>query len=114
MITEATRENFRDLVADGVTLVDVWGPQCQPCLALRPHVEEMAEARADAMQVIALEAPTARRLCMELKVMGLPTFLLFKDGDEVDRLTGNSISESQLDEWVDAQMASLPDGAGRG
>lgn len=114
MITEANRENFRELVAEGVTLVDVWGPSCQPCLALRPHVEAMAEARAGTMDIIALEAPNARRLCMELKVMGLPAFLLFKDGEEVDRLSGGDITSERLDEWVDGQLTSLSDGAGRG
>lgn len=114
MITEATKDDFRDLVAGGVTLVDVWGPLCQPCLALRPHVESMAEARAADLRVVALEAPKARRLLMEMKVMGLPTFLLFSDGEEVGRLTGNDITAQRLDTWVDQTTAALADVKGRG
>ena len=36
-----------------------------------------------------VEAPKSRRLCLNLRVMGLPTFLLYKNGQEVTRLTGN-------------------------
>src|SRR4028118_1749383 len=59
-VSEATRENFDELVASGTTLVDVWGPDCRPCLALKPHVEKLAEARDD-VKVVMLEAPEARR-----------------------------------------------------
>ena len=99
-LTEATRENFRELVAEGTVLVDVWGPECQPCLALLPHVEQL-DADRDDLRVVALEAPKARRLCMELRVMGLPAFLLFRDGQEVARLAGNDITPASLAAWVD-------------
>ena len=88
LVSEATRDNFTELVSEGTVLVDVWGPDCQPCLALNPHVEELAEAHADKMKFVKLEAPKARRLCMSMGLMGLPVFLVFKDGEEVDRIGG--------------------------
>jgi len=87
-IGEATRDNFLELVAEGTVLVDVWGPDCQPCLALNPHVEQLAEEHAGQLKVVKLEAPKARRLCMSMGLMGLPVFLIFKDGEEVDRIGG--------------------------
>jgi thioredoxin 1 len=101
LVSEATKETFRDLVADGQVLVDVWGPDCQPCLALMPHVVELAEASGGSLRVVKLEAPKARRLCMELKVMGLPAFLLFRDGAEVARINGPQVSAAALDKWLD-------------
>jgi thioredoxin 1 len=103
-VTEATKETFRDLVASGSVLVDVWGPDCRPCLALMPDVERQAAERAE-LDVVKVEAPKARRLCMELRVMGLPALLLFRDGEEVDRLTGESITASSLDAWLDENLA---------
>ena len=111
-MVEATKEDFRDLVADGVTLVDVWGPSCAPCFALMPDVERLAEERASEMKVIKLEAPKARRLCMELKVLGLPAFLLFKEGEEVSRLDGADVTAAALRSWVDESLDQLK--AGRG
>jgi thioredoxin-like negative regulator of GroEL len=100
-VIEATRENFRDLVANGLTLVDIWGPDCQPCLALAPHVEALAARHADDLRVVKLEAPKARRLCMEMGVMGLPAFLLFRDGEEVARLSDPNLSADRLTEWLE-------------
>jgi len=100
IVTEATKETFRDLVAEGQVLVDVWGPDCQPCLRLMPHVEQMAEGSGGELRVVKVEAPKARRLCMELKVMGLPAFLLFNDGAEVARINGPQVSADALDTWL--------------
>lgn len=105
-VAEATRENFRELVSDGVVLVDMWGTSCQTCLALRPTVDKLAEERDD-LKVIALEAPKARRLCIELKVMSLPAFLLYKDGEEVSRLASPDLTDDALTEWVDRSLDKL-------
>ena len=106
-LTEATRENFDELVADGTTLVDVGGPECQPCLALMPHVEKLADARADELKVVKLEAQKARRVCINLKVHGLPTFLLMKEGEEVSRLSASSISPAELNDWLDKSLGEM-------
>lgn len=104
-VVAATKETFRDLVANGRVLVDVWGPDCRPCLALMPDVERMAEERPD-LTVVKLEAPTARRLCMELRVMGLPAFLLFQDGEEVSRVNGADLTAAKLEAWLDEQAGA--------
>jgi thioredoxin 1 len=106
VIAEATRENFRELVADGLVLVDVWGPDCKPCLALMPHVEKLAAQRPE-IRVVKLEAPKARRVCIDLRVHGLPTFLLMRDGEEVARLSASSLSPTQLRTWLDAQLPDV-------
>jgi len=106
-ISEATRENFDELVASGTTLVDVWGPDCRPCIALMPHVERLADERADELKVVKLEAPKARRVCINLKVHGLPTFLLMHDGEEVSRLSASTISPAQLNDWLDKSLGEM-------
>lgn len=108
-VVEATRENFRELAADGLVMVDVWGPECKPCLALMPHVTRIAEERPE-LRVIKLEAPKARRVCIDLKVHGLPTFLLMRDGEEVARLSASQLSPTQLREWLDGQLEVSPAG----
>ena len=104
---EVTKENFEELVGDGVTLVDVWGPQCAPCIAMLPDVEKLAADRAEEMKVVKLEAPKNRRLCMQYKIMGLPAFLLFHNGAEVSRLAGADISAAELRSWVDRELGQL-------
>lgn len=99
-VVEVTRDDFWDTVADGLVLVDVWSPQCQPCLALGPQLEELAEQR-DELTLAKVEAPKSRRLCMDLKVMGLPTLLLFRDGEEVARMTDPDPDPEAVRSWVD-------------
>ncbi|HWH34910.1 MAG TPA: thioredoxin family protein [Acidimicrobiales bacterium] len=99
-VMEATKEDFEELVSEGLVLVDVWGPDCQPCLALMPHVEALAEQRPD-LSVVKLEAPKARRLCMKLRVMGLPAFVLFRDGEEIGRINGPQLTPENLSAFLD-------------
>jgi thioredoxin 1 len=106
-IVEVNRDDFRDAVSHGTVLVDIWGPECRPCLALSPHVEALAEKYAGKMKVVKLEAPKARRLCMELGVMSLPGFLLFRDGKEVARLSDAALSPQQLRQWLDEQWEGV-------
>jgi len=75
-------------------LVDFWGPRCGPCLALMPKVEALTERYGNKVKITKVEAPKNRRLCLNLKVMSLPTFLFFKDGKEVERLTGEITVQS--------------------
>ncbi len=108
-LTEATRENFDELVASGTTVVDIWGPDCKPCLALLPHVEKLAAARTE-VNFIKLEAPKARRVCIRLGVHGLPTFLLMRDGEEVARLSAPTLTPAQLKGWLDKSLEEAREG----
>jgi thioredoxin-like negative regulator of GroEL len=103
VLAEATKENFRDMVAQGCVVVDVWGPQCAPCIALMPAVEALAQSRPD-VKFVKLDSSQARRLCMELRVMGLPAFLLFQDGREVARIAGLEVNVARLTQWLDETL----------
>src|SRR5687767_13736094 len=98
-VSEATRENFDELVARGTTLFDVWGPDCRPCLALKPHVEQLATARDDLSGVL-FEASKARRVRIRLKVHALPTALYMPDREVVSRLSASRIRPTHLLHWL--------------
>ena len=104
VLAEATKENFREMIAQGRVLVDVWGPQCAPCLALMPAVEALAQRRPD-VTFVKLDSSQARRLCIELRVMGLPAFLLFQDGNEVARIAGQDLNAARLTQWLDESLS---------
>lgn len=89
MGVDATAETFGALVQDGNVLVDVWGPNCAPCLALMPSIEALAERHRGRLRLVKVNAPENRGICRELRVFGLPTYVLFRDGEEVSRLSGD-------------------------
>lgn len=96
MPTDANVETFSSLTSNGAVVVDFWGPRCQPCLALMPTVEMLEEQHEGRVKVIKVNAVEARQICRDRKVLGLPTFLLLRDGDEVARLSGDDVSVEDL------------------
>ena len=79
-------------------LVDFWGPRCVPCLALMPHVEGLEGKFGTKLKITKIDASKNRRLCLNLKVLDLPTFLFYKSGKEVNRLNGDSLTIEQIEE----------------
>lgn len=102
MGVEVNADTFEKEVvqSDIPVLVDFWGPQCVPCLALMPKVEELGERYGEKLKITKVDASKNRRLCLNLKVFGLPTFLFYRGGKEVNRLTGNSLKIEEIEEAV--------------
>lgn len=91
---EIDKDNFESEVTGSATpvVLDFWGPQCGPCLALMPDVEKLADSYGDKLKICKVNVAGNRRLCISLKVMSVPTFLFFKGGECVDRLVGDDVS----------------------
>ena len=89
MPVDATVETFGELTGEGSVLVDFWGPRCQPCIAQMPLVTQLEEESGGAVRVVKVNSAEARDVCRELKVFGLPTYVLMRDGVELERLTGD-------------------------
>ena len=88
------KDNFEQEVvkSDIPVIVDFWGPQCAPCLALMPDVEKLAEEYEGKIKIGKLNSADNRRFCMSLKIMGLPTFLFYKNGEMQAKLSGDEVS----------------------
>ncbi|MBI5518574.1 MAG: thioredoxin family protein [Desulfovibrio sp.] len=88
------KENFEAEVHKSALpcVVDLWGPQCGPCLALMPAVTELAGRYAGRVKFCKLNVAENRRLVMGLRVMAVPTFLFYKGGEQVARLSGEDVS----------------------
>lgn len=105
-VVDATKETFADLVESGLVLVDIWAESCRPCVALAPHMATVVGEHPE-LTVVKLDAGKARRQCMALQVRGLPTLLLYQDGQEVARITDTNLVPAQLDQWLAAELAQL-------
>lgn len=102
MIIEVNRDNFENevLQSESPVLLDFWGPRCQPCLALMPAVEELGKDFEGKLKIVKVNAAENRMLCARLRVMSLPSFLLYKDGVEVKRIGGDTITPKDLLEVI--------------
>ncbi|HEY7561497.1 MAG TPA: thioredoxin family protein [Gaiellaceae bacterium] len=88
MPTDATVDTYHDLTREGSVLVDFWGPRCQPCLAMMPTIAQLEEEAGGAVRVVKVNSAENREVCRELRVFGLPTYVLMRDGEELERLSG--------------------------
>lgn len=97
-VVELTRDNYEKEVkhSDLPVLVDFWGPRCAPCLALLPEVEKLAQEYSGRVKFCKVNCNQNRRLVVELKVMALPTFLFYKGGEEVAKLTGPEATKENI------------------
>lgn len=99
---ELNKENFEEEVkqAEGPVLVDFWGPTCEPCKALMPHIEALEEKYGEKVKFTSLDITKARRLAIGQKVMGLPAIIIYKDGEEVERLAEAGATATAVEELV--------------
>jgi len=69
-------------------LVDFTAVWCGPCKMLDPVVTELAETWQGRVKVVKLDVDNNQKIAMDYRVMGVPTLILFKDGEIQERLTG--------------------------
>ena len=96
MPVDATPETFEELTSEGSVLVDFWGPRCQPCLAMMPTIAKLEQEAGGAVRVVKVNSAENRDVCRALRVLGLPTYVLMRDGEEVERLSGQ-VSEQDVE-----------------
>jgi len=103
-ITELTDENYKGFVSkDGLVLVDVWASWCNPCKLISPIVDEISNYFYEKVSVGKLEADKNRETLAELGVRSIPTILLYKNGEIVDRSVG-SVSREKLTEMINNHL----------
>ncbi len=89
-VIEVTDANFEQevLQADVPVLIDFWGPNCAPCVAIAPHVDTLAGEHDGRLKVVKMNVHANMKVAMKYKVMAMPTFVVFKGGAEVGRQRG--------------------------
>ena len=69
-------------------LIDCWAPWCGPCHMLAPTIEQLAEELDGRVKIAKLNVDENPQTAMKFGIMSIPTMLIFKGGEVVDRLVG--------------------------
>jgi thioredoxin 1 len=88
--TVVTDETFnQEVLKSGTpTLVDFWAVWCGPCRMVAPVVDEIAREQAGKLKVMKLDVDENQTTAMTYGVMSIPTLILFKNGQPVERIVG--------------------------
>ena len=101
-IVQLTDDSFESDVikASGLVLVDFWAEWCGPCKMIAPLLNDIAEEYADTVTVGKLNIDDNAATPPKYGIRGIPTLLLFKEGNIVDTKVG-ALSKTQLKEFLD-------------
>lgn len=85
-----TDQNFEAevLKAEQPVLVDFFAVWCGPCQIQAPIIEELAKEYQGKVKVLSLDVDQSPKIAGDYQIFSIPTLVLFKDGKEVERLTG--------------------------
>ena len=89
LIQHLTDKTFSEAVAHGITVVDFWAPWCAPCRELAPITETLAAEFKGNAAFAKLNVDDFTPLSEQYDVLSMPTLVIFKDGQPVDRIVGS-------------------------
>ena len=104
-IIAITDESFEeDVLRSGVpVLVDFWAEWCGPCKMIAPFLEEIATEYTGKVKVVKLDIDGNTQTPTKYNVRGIPTLILFKDGN-VEAIKVGALSKSQLSAYIDSNL----------
>jgi len=100
-----TDSNFDDEIKNSQlpVLIDFWAEWCGPCKQIGPILEEIGEAKKDKLKIFKLNVDENPQTPQKFGVRGIPTLMLFKDGNLVDTKVG-SLPKNALESWLDPNL----------
>lgn len=87
---QGSDEKFQEEVLNSKrpVLVDFWAPWCMPCKMIAPILHEIQEECQGSLKVVKINTDENQEVASNYGIMGIPTLILFQNGQEVDRVVG--------------------------
>ncbi|KIL53290.1 thioredoxin [Jeotgalibacillus alimentarius] len=87
-IAHATDQTFATETQEGLVLADFWATWCGPCKMIAPVLEELDTDMGDKVKIVKLDVDENQETASKYGVMSIPTLVVFKDGEIVDKVVG--------------------------
>lgn len=96
--------NFSDALKGAEPiLVDFWAEWCGPCRMVAPVLDELADERDGKIRIGKVNVDNNQELAVQFQVQSIPTFLIFKDGQVVDRMMG-AMPKAAFEKFIDKHV----------
>ena len=108
-IADAGDNDFADVAENSKipVIVDLWAPWCGPCRMVSPALENLARTYAGRVKLVKVNVDEAPGLARRFEAQSIPTLLVMRDGQVVDRQIG-AAPESALRRWLDEALLTPP------
>jgi len=93
----ADQDAFKQTIASGVTLVDFYSEWCGPCKMFAPIVDEVADLFEGQLKIAKVDIDKVEEVAREYKVMSVPTVIIFKDGQAMEKNAGLADTDDLTD-----------------
>ena len=105
LVHDVSDDNFDEQVrqAGKPVLVDFWAMWCNPCRALLPTLEDVAESYGDDLKVVKVDVERNARTAEEFGARGIPLLVLLVDGEERGRVAG-ALTKTRLCAFIDSHI----------
>lgn len=101
-LTDKTVDTYLNNRAKSTVIIDFWSTTCNPCKAMMPFIEQIADEYSD-LPIAKLNVSDFTELAVAFGVYSVPTIVIFKNGKEVDRLIGLK-SKSNIKDFIDKNL----------
>lgn len=98
-VSDATFET-EVLKSSEPVLVDFFAEWCGPCKAMAPALAAVSEEMAGKLKVVKLDVDSNPQITNNYQIQAMPTLIMFKGGEVVDRHTGALVQKSKLEAWI--------------
>lgn len=88
MAQAITDAEFKEKTSEGLSLVDFWAPWCGPCRIQAPVIEELSEDLEGQINIYKMNVDEEAKTAASFGIMSIPTLLIQKDGEVVEKLVG--------------------------
>ncbi len=102
-VIELNDSNYQDIIKNDLVLVDIWAEWCGPCKMVAPIVDEISIDYQGRLTVGKLDADANKETLSQLGVRNIPTLLLYKNGEVVDKLVG-AVSKQKLSDMINTHI----------
>ncbi|WP_025685435.1 thioredoxin [Paenibacillus maysiensis] len=94
-IVSVSDQSFNaEVEGTGIVLVDFWAPWCGPCKMIAPILEDLASEVGDSVKIAKVNVDENPESASRFGVMSIPTLIVFKDGQPVDKVVGLNSKEA--------------------
>jgi thioredoxin 1 len=99
IVPELTNGEFETFSKEGTVLIDFFAEWCMPCMMMSPIIEDLNEEFFGKIKIGKINIEDNKKIADKFEVHSIPTFIILKDGNEVERVSG-ALTQDELEKLI--------------